>query len=159
MITKLNFFTVTWSFRNHSNLIIWCSRNIPYYYYQCWKEFCCQIFLWKLWYIYYHKKVWKITLMTFKLSLNWSNVTVKTFIMLQNNNISNKCCTFELSIHQRILEKYHGFHKDIKQHNCFLKVQVTLKTDVMAAENSALQSQRKKKHFKYIKIQNISFKL
>ncbi len=27
-------------------------------------------------------------------------VTVKTFIMLQNNYISNKCCCFELSIHQ-----------------------------------------------------------
>jgi len=28
-------FSVTWSSRNHSNLMIWCSRNISYYY-QCW---------------------------------------------------------------------------------------------------------------------------
>ncbi len=30
-------------------------------------------------------------------------VTVKTFIMLQKIYILNKCCSFELSIHQRIL--------------------------------------------------------
>ncbi len=29
-------FTVTWSFRNHSNMLIWCSRNISDYY--IWKE-------------------------------------------------------------------------------------------------------------------------
>jgi len=28
-------FSVTWSFRNHSNMPIWCSRNIPYCS-QCW---------------------------------------------------------------------------------------------------------------------------
>jgi len=27
-------FSVTWSFRNHSNMMICCSRNISYYY-QC----------------------------------------------------------------------------------------------------------------------------
>jgi len=36
-------FSVTWSFRNHSNMMICCSRNISYYY-QCWKELCCLIF-------------------------------------------------------------------------------------------------------------------
>jgi len=30
--------------------MIWCSRNISDYY-QCWKQLCCCIFLWKLWYI------------------------------------------------------------------------------------------------------------
>ncbi|MDN8907574.1 hypothetical protein Q0O77_14770, partial [Staphylococcus aureus] len=34
-----------------------------------------------------------------------AKVTVKTFIMLQKISISNKCCSFELSIHQRILKK------------------------------------------------------
>jgi len=24
-------FSVTWSFRNHSNMLIWCSRNMSYY--------------------------------------------------------------------------------------------------------------------------------
>jgi len=27
-------FRVTWSFRNHFNMLTWCSRNISYYYYQ-----------------------------------------------------------------------------------------------------------------------------
>ncbi len=31
--------------------------------------------------------------------LNRSKVAVKTFIMLQKISISNKCCSFELSIH------------------------------------------------------------
>ncbi len=34
-------------FRNHNNMLICCSRNI-YDYYQCWKQLCCTIFLWKL---------------------------------------------------------------------------------------------------------------
>jgi len=41
-------FSVTWSFRNHSNVMICCSRNISDYY-QFWKQLCCLIFLWKLW--------------------------------------------------------------------------------------------------------------
>ncbi len=39
------------------------------------------------------------------------NVTVKTY---------SKCCSFELSIHQRILVKMcQGFFKNLKQHNSF----------------------------------------
>jgi len=34
-------FSVTWSFRNHSNMMIFCSRNL----FQWWKQF---IFIWKL---------------------------------------------------------------------------------------------------------------
>ncbi len=30
---------------------------------------------------------------------------IKTFIILQNISISDKCCSSELSIHQRILKK------------------------------------------------------
>ncbi len=37
--------SVTWSFRNHSNMLICCSRNITSHY-QCWKQLCCFIFLW-----------------------------------------------------------------------------------------------------------------
>ncbi len=40
-------FSVTWPFRNHSNMIICCSRNISDYY-QYWKHLSCFIFLWKL---------------------------------------------------------------------------------------------------------------
>jgi len=31
-------FSVTWSFRNHSNMQIYCSRNFSDYYYQCWTD-------------------------------------------------------------------------------------------------------------------------
>ncbi len=31
-------------FRNHSNILISFSRNISYYY-QCWKQLCCLIFI------------------------------------------------------------------------------------------------------------------
>ncbi len=37
-------FSVTWSFRNHSNILICCSRKNSYYYH-CWKQLCCLIFL------------------------------------------------------------------------------------------------------------------
>ncbi len=64
VITKLNFqkpllqmpvFSVTWSYRNHSNMQIWCSRNISY---QCWKQLCCSIFLWKAWHIVFRIFWW-----------------------------------------------------------------------------------------------------
>ncbi len=44
-------------------------------------------------------------------TLNWSKVTV----ILQTISISNKCCSFELSIHLWILENkmYHSFDKKI----------------------------------------------
>ncbi len=44
-------------------------------------------------------------------ALNWSKVTGKAFIMLQKNSISNKFCSFEFSIHQRILKNkmYHSY--------------------------------------------------
>ncbi len=42
-------FRVTWSFRNHSNILICFSKNISDYY-QCWNQLCCLIFLWKLWF-------------------------------------------------------------------------------------------------------------
>jgi len=40
---------ITRSFRNQLNMLICCSRN--YYYYQCWKQVCWFILLWKPWYI------------------------------------------------------------------------------------------------------------
>ncbi len=41
-------------FRNHNNMMICCSRNISDYY-QCWKQLCCTIFLWKPWYILFFR--------------------------------------------------------------------------------------------------------
>ncbi len=40
-------FSVTRSFRNYFNLLIWCWRNIS-----CWKQFFCLIFLWKSFYFF-----------------------------------------------------------------------------------------------------------
>ncbi len=37
-------------------------------------------------------------------ALNWSKVMIQIFILLQNINISDKCCSSELSIHQRNLK-------------------------------------------------------
>ncbi len=52
---------VTWSFRNHSNMLNWCQRNISYYYQ--WKQLCFLGFLWKLWQICFQNslmlKSWK----------------------------------------------------------------------------------------------------
>ncbi len=103
----------------------------------------------KLW---FKKKIWRDT-------LNLPNVTVK------------KCSSFELTIHQRILKKmYQSFHKHFStlityinnidkkkkkkkyiyyiyiphQHQTIVleyEYHVTLKTGVMAAENSALPAQ------------------
>ncbi len=68
-----------------------------------------------------HRKKRKFMLLFSKDSLNGSKVSVKTFIMLPNISISNKCCSFELSIHLWILKNkmHYGFHKNIGQHNCF----------------------------------------
>jgi len=46
-------FSVTWSFRNHSN-VIWCSRNISYYC-QCWKQLR---FIFSLWYTFFQDSWW-----------------------------------------------------------------------------------------------------
>ncbi len=46
-------------FRNHSNMLICCSRNISDYY-QCWKQLCCPIFLWKPWCILFFTILWWI---------------------------------------------------------------------------------------------------
>ncbi len=64
----------------------------------------------------YRSKVWgqwerytcnwkKIILLFSKDILNWSKVTVNKCLMLQISFISNNCCSFELSIQQRILKK------------------------------------------------------
>jgi len=36
-IPEFSVISVTWSFRIHSNLLIYCTRNFHYY----WKQLCC----------------------------------------------------------------------------------------------------------------------
>ncbi len=47
----------------------------------------------------------KFIFLSIKDALNWSIVTIKTFIMLQKISILNRCCCFELSIQLWILKK------------------------------------------------------
>ncbi len=145
-------------FRNHSNMLICCSRNIYYYYcyyYQYLKQL--SIYFWILWwierckdqhlseiksfcniihytiqklgvsiytyiqvYIYGGKKWYKLILLFSKDALNRSKVMIKTFIMLQNIYISDKCCSSELSIHQRNLRKCNNNNK------CFYELQIRI---------------------------------
>ncbi len=53
-------FSVTWFFRNHSNMMIYCCLRNIYFYYQCWKQLCCLIILWKLWFIFFFNILWWI---------------------------------------------------------------------------------------------------
>jgi len=73
-------FSVTWPFRNHSNTMIWCSRNISHYYYveNNYVHFYVRIFWWiesfertaeqfylkkkKVWIVVFKKKTVIITL-------------------------------------------------------------------------------------------------
>ncbi len=48
IITRV--FSVTWSFRNHYNMMMCCSRNISYYYLYCGASFF--FFFWKSWCIF-----------------------------------------------------------------------------------------------------------
>jgi len=41
-------FSVALFLRNHLNTLIWCSKNISYYF-QCWKQLCCLTFFFFLW--------------------------------------------------------------------------------------------------------------
>ncbi len=61
--------------------------------------------------------------------LNWSEVTINRFIMLQNIYFSIKCCSFELSAHQRILKITNSpfqqglVHPKMKISPCFTRPQ------------------------------------
>jgi len=48
-------------------------------------------------------EIWEVRLGS-KNAFNCSQVIVNTFLMLQNITISNKCCSFEMSIHQTTLK-------------------------------------------------------
>ncbi len=69
-----------------------------------------QCFYYYLLYRYKERKknLKKLTLLLIKDALNWSKVTVKTLKMLQKISVSNKCCSFELSINQIIVKKFNN---------------------------------------------------
>ncbi len=60
-------FSVTGSFRNHSNMLVCCSRNISYFnHFKCWKQLCCLIFVWKL---IFQDSLMKINLWKYKIEI------------------------------------------------------------------------------------------
>ncbi len=52
-------------------------------------------------------------------TLNWSKATVKTFIKLQKISVSNKCCSFELFIRQKIVKKCTCFLQKYEEEQLF----------------------------------------
>ncbi len=95
-------------FRNHSNMLE--SRNISNFINaenSCAAQYFCgnsdalpfkslkseRFYLLKKWMLSFIKDAW-----------NWSKVTVNTFVMFLKISISNKSCSFDLSIHQWILK-------------------------------------------------------
>ncbi len=94
-------------FRNHSNMLICCSRNISDYY-QCWKQLCCPIFLGKLWYILFFrihrwiessKEQHLFEIEIFCYIINVSTVTFDQF----NASLMNKSNNFLKNQHRYLL--------------------------------------------------------
>ncbi len=54
-------------------------------------------------------------------AFNWSKVYSKDIYNVMKDFILNKCCSFELSIHHKILKiyMYHDLHKNMNQPNSF----------------------------------------
>ncbi len=83
-------FSVTWSFRNHLNMLIWCSRNISSYY-QCWKQLL-NIFLNNLVILWWTAFIWSRNLRS-KIFCNIINVFTVTFDQF-NASLLNKSINF-----------------------------------------------------------------
>ncbi len=63
-------------FRNHSNMLNCCSRNISDYY-QCWNQLCWLIFLWEGWCILFFRILWWI-------ESHWIQITEILFFQYVN---------------------------------------------------------------------------
>ncbi len=63
-------YSITRSFRNNSNMLIWCSRYISYCY-QSWKWLGCLIYLWNKWYVFFQDSLMN---RTFKSAVFISNL-------------------------------------------------------------------------------------
>ncbi len=69
-------FSVTWSFRNHSNMLICCSGNVSYCF-QCWKQLCCFIWCWK--FSLHHRN----ELIFFLIAIIFHNITLFTVYLIK----------------------------------------------------------------------------
>ncbi len=78
-------------FRNHSNILIYCSRHISDYY-QCYYQnsFCFFIFLWKLWCIFQDSLTNRTFKKCFKLEILCNIINV--FAVIFFINLMHPCC-------------------------------------------------------------------
>ncbi len=87
-------------FRNHNNMLICCSRNISDYY-QCWKQLCCTIFLWKSWCILFfriHRWIESSKeqhLFEIEIFCNIINVFTVTFDQFNASLINKSTCLYQ----------------------------------------------------------------
>ncbi len=94
---------LTW---NRSYMLIWCSRNISYYY-PSWKQLCCLIFLWKLWYIwseFFRSKEQHL----FKIDIFCYNVKVFHFNQF-NASLLNKSINFFAEKKKLLNDSVHAY--------------------------------------------------
>jgi len=147
-------FSVTWSFRNYSNMLIW--RNISDYY-QCEKkksQFCCLLT------VIHIKKIISIK----KHALKWSKVTVKTFIILILHNCVNQhvkmisegswrlqwWCWKSSFCHQNILENSYFKFLKIFHNITVFTVFFYQKNAVLVSIQDFFEKHEKNNHFKLI---------
>ncbi len=85
-------------FRNHSNMLICCSRNISDHY-QCWKQLCFPIILWKPWYILFFMIFWWIESSKeqhlFEIEI-FCNIVFSVTFKQSNASLLNKSTNFSL---------------------------------------------------------------
>ncbi len=65
----------------------------------------------------------RLILLISKDAINVSKVTVKSFIILQDLYFK-QMLFIELSVYQRILKMYYGFHKNIKHQKLFALIRI-----------------------------------
>ncbi len=126
-------------------IIIYCWRKMSDYY-QCWKQLSCTIFLWKPWYTFstFYYSFLKIKWMLLFIKDAFDLIKSDRKDMWQNIYISNKCCSFELSIHLWILKNkmHHSFHKNITVFNidnnqkCFLNSKSAYYNDIWRSRDT-----------------------
>ncbi len=102
-------------FRNHNNMLIYCSTNISDYY-QCWKQLCCWI-LWKYsQYSMYHKKLWYILFFR----ILWWIESSKEQHLFEIENFCNIINVFTVTFDQfikKLLKCYFSKHATSKSSN------------------------------------------
>jgi len=104
-------FSVTWSFRNHFNVLIWCSRNISYY--KCWTKL---ILIWQ-------EKVC-INILNFLCCCFYKESYISFLMMLFFFNLCSHTHTFLLYNPQNI-SKWQKICFVWKMYKCFVELHLS----------------------------------